>query len=131
AGVLLVAAAEILAPEVEEARLALDEAILVEPLLALGEELLVTGDVAGVDEGGLVLLVGLRLIDAFRDRAAGLADLEADVPEQVEDFLDEGGDLLRQLVRRAGEEEEQVDVGGGVQGPAAVAAGGHERQAGG
>ena len=130
-GKFLVSAAQVLAAEFEKGRLALGEAVLVESLLELGKELLVAGQQAGLDQRGLVFLIGLRLFQAFSDRAAGVADLEADIPQQVEDFLNQQREVFRQLVGGAGQEEEQVDIGAGIERPTAVAADGDQCEHGG
>lgn len=121
AGVFLVAVAEVLAAEFEERFLVFLEAVAEEACGEGLEEFGVAGDVACVHEGGFVFLISLGLFDAFGDGAAGLADFEADVPEEVEDFLDEGGEVFGEFVGGAREEEEEVDIGAWVEGVAAVA----------
>ena len=52
--------------------------------------------------------VGLGLADALVDRARGVADLEPDVPQAIEDRL---GDLLAPGGLLVGQHEQQIDVG--------------------
>ena len=70
--------------------------------------------------------VRLGLPDAFVHRAGGVADLQAHVPQAIEDrfgdLLAPGGLLVRQ-------QKQQIDVGPGRQDAAAVAAGGDDRHA--
>lgn len=124
--VFLMAIAEILAAEFEKRLLALADAIVVEAFLEAGKEFQVAGDEAGVHERGFVFLICLRLLDALGDRAAGVADLEADIPEDVKNVLDELLKWQRKLGGGAGEEEEDVDVRTGIERAATVATRGDE-----
>ncbi len=125
-GGFFVSCGEVLAACFEEGVVAFSEAVFVEG----GEEALVevgvAGDEASFEEGCEGLGVGLSFFYALGDGAAGVADFEAEVPEGVEDVLDEFLDVFGEFSGGAGEEEEDVDVGGGVEGAAAVAAGGDE-----
>ena len=127
AGILFMAAAEVLAAEFEEGVLALVDALLGEAGLELLEQPGVAGDQAGVHQRGFVFLVDFRLLDALGDGAAGMADLEADVPKQVEHVLDEFLQGLREFVGGARQEEKNIDVRARIEQGAAVAAGGDER----
>ena len=88
------------------------------------------GDVAGLEEGGLGLDVLAGFDEDFLERAGGVADLEAAIPEQVEDFLSEV--FLERLGRAGfglgGEKEHHVDVAPRGQFAAAVTAEGEERR---
>jgi hypothetical protein len=86
----------------------------------------VAGDEACFEEGGEGLRVGLSFFDGLCDGSAGVADFEAEVPEGVEDVLDEFLDVFGEFSGGTGEKEKEVDIGGGVEGAAAVAAGGDE-----
>ena len=64
--------------------------------------------------------------DALVDVARGVADLEAEVPQEVEHVLDDAlapGGLL------VGQQEQEIDIGAGRQHAAAVAADRHHRHA--
>jgi hypothetical protein len=67
-----------------------------------------------------------RELHALLDGPRGVADFEAQVPEGVEHVLDHALDVGGLLV---GPQEQQIDVGEGRQGAAAVAAHRHQRQA--
>ena len=92
------------------------------------EQFRAAGDVARLEEGGLREHVDIRLLDRPGNRAGGVADLEADVPEHVEDHLDDlvqaGGDFLR----FRGVQEHDVHVAEGVELVAPIAADGHQRE---
>src|SRR5690606_3473658 len=49
----------------------------------------VAPDVAGLEDGGADRHVGARQAHAFGDAAGGVADLEAEVPEEIQDELDD------------------------------------------
>ena len=83
------------------------------------EQRLVAEDVAGLEQGGADGHVGLRLADAFVDRAGRMADLLAQVPQDVEDRLD---DALAPWGLLVGQQEQEVDVGAGRERGASVAA---------
>ena len=122
------AAPEVVAPEGEERRLPLEHRLLAEALAEVGKQAAVARHPPGVHQGGLVLLVGPRLLDALGDRAHGVADLETEVPQQVEDLVDDRLDVLRKLVGGPWHQEQKVDVRAGVERAPAVAAGRHQRQ---
>ncbi len=126
-GIFLMAAAQVLAAEFEKGRLSLVDAFLGEAGLEIAEQRGIAGDQPGVHQRGFVFLVGLGLLDAFGDRAAGVADLEAHVPEQVKHVLDEFLQRLGQIFGGPWQQEEQVDVRARVEQGAAVAAGGDQR----
>ena len=90
----------------------LGDDLLVETLAHPLELRLVAHQEAGLQQSGADRHVGARLLEAFLGRAGGMADLLAQIPQDVEDRLD---DLL--AARRAGarQQEEQIDVGAGRQ----------------
>jgi hypothetical protein len=91
---------------------------LVAPL-QLFEHLRVAGHQARLEQTGLHRDVGARLGHALVDRADAAADLEAEVPQQLHQFLElAAGDG----VGRLGQQDQQVDVGVGEQLAAPVAA---------
>lgn len=55
------------------------------------EEIEVSFDEAGLDEGGFGLEIGIGDFGAFGEIADGVADFEADIPERVEEAIAEGG----------------------------------------
>ena len=57
--------------------------------------------------------VGAGFLDALRDGAAAVADLEAYVPKWIEDLLDEFPGFRVELVGIFREEKEDVDIGAG------------------
>ena len=100
--------------------------LIAETLRQIGVERLVTTDVAGLQGGGEDGVVLPREADALLYRARGIAHLEAQIPEHVEQVF---GDLLAPCGLLVGQHEEQVDVGSRGQRAAAVAAHGDHRHA--
>ncbi len=98
--------------------------LIVEARHQLVEQLAVAEQEPCFQDGGADGHVRLGLADAFVDRAGGVADLQARIPQAIEDrFRDRlapGGLLV-------GQQEQQVDVGAGRLQPAAIAAGGDHR----
>ena len=86
----------------------------------LVEQLAVAPDVARLEQRGADRLVALGVAQALVDRARGMADLQAEVPQQVEHELD---DLLAARRLLVGPQEQQIDVG-----IAAPARRGHSRR---
>ncbi len=82
------------------------------------------GDVAGFQNRRADGHVGAGKPHALIDAAGGVADGEAEVPEQIEDELDDALAPRRLLV---GQQEEQIDVGARRQRSAAIAADRHHR----
>ncbi len=80
-------------------------------------------DGAAFHEGGDHRQVGACFLRALLHRAHALADFQADVPEQGEEAFDR---LAEALLVLAVEEDQQVDVGVGVEFAAAVAAHGDQ-----
>ena len=67
----------------------------------------VAGEAAGVQQRGADGVVAVGLGQAVRHRARGVADLEAEIPQEIQHELDH---KLRRLRGRDGGEEQQVDV---------------------
>ena len=89
-GVFVVALAQVLAPELEKGLLTFADALLVETFGEGVVEGFVADNQACVHEGGFADLVFAGFTDALGNRAAGMANLESGVPEDVEDLLDRG-----------------------------------------
>ena len=89
-------------------------------------ELLVAPKVAGFQHGGANGQIAARQADAFIDRAGGLADLQFQVPQHIQDVFD---DLF--LARRflVGQHEQQIDIGIWCKFATAVPADGRNAQA--
>ncbi len=98
---------------------------VVQPLLQLAVEHLVAPEEARLQKSGADRHVGGSLADALLDGARGVADLEADIPERVEQILHH---LLRIGRGLVGVEKQQVDVGERRQLAASVAADRDHRQ---
>ncbi|MNE28757.1 hypothetical protein D3C80_1222130 [compost metagenome] len=81
------------------------------------------GDGAAFHEVGDDREIGPGLFGALIDRAHALADFQADIPEQGQEAFD---GIAKDLVVGAVEQDQQVDVGIGVQFPPAIAANGHQ-----
>ena len=94
--------------------------LLVEARDQFVEQLAVAKQIAGLQDAGADRHVGLGLPDAFVDRAGGVADLESDVPEAIENRL---GDRLAPSGLLVGKDEQEIDVGARRQQAAPVAAG--------
>ena len=108
-----------------EGRAAPGDDLALVALLQLGEQRRRAPEQPGLEQRRLDGEVTLGELDGLADRADRLADLQAQVPQLVEQEL---GDLLD--VRRAlvGAQEQQIDVGAGRQLLPAVAADGDHRQ---
>ena len=100
--------------------------LLVEARHQLVEQLLVAEQEARFEQRGADRHVRLGLPDALVDRAGGVADLQAQVPQAVENGL---GDRLAPGGLLVGQQEQQIDVGTRRHQPAAVAAGRDDRHA--
>lgn len=125
-GVFAVPLANIVAPQIKKSFLPFSDALLVKTFGKGVEECLVASDQACVHEGGFTDLVFAGLANALSNRAAGMADLESCIPEDVENFLDDGGDAFGYFMRCPGKQKEQVEIGSWVELAAAVATLGHE-----
>ena len=79
----------------------------VEAFLQIGDQGIVTADVAAFEDRRADRHVGLGQLDAFLDRAGGMADLEAHVPEHVEQEFHRLAHGLGVLRRQ---QEEKIDV---------------------
>ena len=99
---------------------------LVEPRHQLVEQLAVAEQEARFEQRGADRHVRLGLADALVDRARGVADLEAEIPQAIEDHL---GDRLAPRGLLVGQHEQQIDVGARRHQAAAVAAGRDDRHA--
>jgi len=55
-----------------------------------------------------------------------MSNFEAEVPERIEDLVNELLELFAELMGRAGEKAEKVEIGAGVEEPPAVASIGNE-----
>ena len=98
--------------------------VLAEAALELGEQLLIAEDQARVEQRGADGHVGARQPHALIDGARGVADLEAEIPEQIEHVL---GDALAPGGLLVGKQEEEIDVRARRQHAAAIAALGDDR----
>ena len=92
----------------------------------LGEQRLITQNVAGIDQGGADGDVAPRKLERLFNRAGGMADLEAEVPQEVEQVFYHALSPGRLLV---GQHEQQIEVGGGCEQAPAEASGGNDRHA--
>ena len=90
----------------------------------LGEQHLLAPQVARLEERRADRQVRLGLAQAFVDRARRLADLEPEIPQEIEQVFDDLLGVRRLLV---GQQEQQIDVGIGRQLAAAIAADRDER----
>ena len=99
--------------------------LLGEALDQLVEQLAIAPHVARLEQRGADGLVALGVAQALVDGARGVADLQPQVPQQVEHELD---DLLAARRLLVGPQEQQIDVGQRRQLAAAVAAGRHHAQ---
>ena len=99
--------------------------LLGETLDQLVEQLAIAPDVARFEQCGADGLVAFAIAQALVDGARGMADLQAEVPQQVEHELH---DLLAARRLLVGPQEQQIDVRQRRQLAAAVAAGRHHAQ---
>ena len=99
---------------------------LVEARHQLVEQLAVAEQEARFQQRGADRHVRLGLADALVDRARGVTDLEAEIPQAIEDRL---GDRLAPRGLLVGQQEQQIDVGARRHQAAAVAAGRDDRHA--
>ena len=105
------------------------DALRQERLLKLPEQRFVARDQPGFDERGLGLHVAVGDLDAVVDAPDGMAHLEADVPERVENAVDDLGEMRQRLAaghHLAVVQEHEIDVAVRIQFGAAVAADGDE-----
>ena len=93
--------------------------VLAEAALEFGEQRLVAEDQAGVEQRGANGHVGVGQPHALIDVAGGVADLEAEIPEQIEHVF---GDALAPGGLLVGQQEQEIDVRARRQHAAAVAA---------
>jgi hypothetical protein len=100
--------------------------LLVETDLQLVEQRPVAAHEARLDQRGQDRVVGSGHADRVVDAPRGMAHLEAEIPQHVEDPFDQALGPCGLLV---GQQKQQVGVGARGQRAAAVAADGHQRQA--
>ena len=99
---------------------------LVEPRDQFVVERLVAGQESRLEDRGADRHVAACLPDRFVDRTGGVADLQAHVPQAIQDGF---RDLLAPGGLLVGQDEQQIDVGFRRHQPAAIAAGGDDRHA--
>ena len=99
---------------------------VVEALAQILEQSQLAAEEPGFENGSADGHVGARQANALIDIAGGVADLQAHVPQDIEDPLD---DLLGPGRVLVGQHEQQIDVGARRQGAAAIAADGSDGQA--
>ena len=100
--------------------------LIAEPAEQVPRQGLVAGQVPGLEDGGADREILAGEPQALVHGARGVADLEAQIPQGVEHEFDHALGVRRLLV---GPQEEEIEVGEGRQGPAPVAAHGHQGQA--
>ena len=119
----------VLHAQVDVFRLVPGHALVEDLLLENLEQLRVARDQPRLDERGLGLHVAVRDLDAIRDAAHRLPHLQPDVPQWIEQSIDDGaqggvGPSVRDQITRV--EEHEVDVAVGIQLPPPIAAGGDQ-----
>ena len=100
-------------------------------LLEFFEELFVSRYEARFDQGGFGLHVLVRDLNAFADRAHGMADFETKVPQRVQNAVHDLREMRQRLAEGddlAGVQEHDIDVTVRIQFGAAVTAKGNQRQ---
>ena len=102
----------------EGARIAFQH-LLAEAMLEIGEQRRVAQDQPRIEQRGADGHVGMAEAHALIDIARGVADLEAEIPEQIEHVF---GDALAPGGLLVGKQEQQVDVGARREQPAPIAA---------
>ena len=102
------------------------EHFVAEAMLKLGIQRFVAENQAGVEQRGADGHVGMAETHALIDVARGVADLEAQVPEQIEHVL---GDALAPRGLLVGQQEQEIDIRARREQPAAIAALGHDGHA--
>ena len=109
----------------DEFRRGLRHDLPVEARLQRLEELPVAGNEPRLDQGRPDGHVGAGLLQAFIDRSRRVADFLLEIPEHVEQGLDDLFDRGRRLV---GQQEQEIDVGARGQHAAAVSADRNDRR---
>ena len=97
-----------------------------EALLEVGEQRRVAEDQPRVEQRRADGHVGMAKAHALVDRAGGVADFEAEIPQEIENVF---GDALAPGGLLVGQQEQEIDVGAWRQQPAAVAALRHDGHA--
>ena len=100
--------------------------LLAQALLKFGEQILIAKNEARVEQGGADDHVLLRIPDRLRHGTGGVADLETQIPEQIEHELD---DALAPRGLLVGQQEQQIDVRVWRQLSAAIASRRHDAHA--
>ena len=111
---------------VDEAARGAGDDLVAEALLERGVELRIAMDETRIEQRRAHGDVGGAHLDALVDGARGVADLEAEIPQHVEDVL---GDALSPGRLLVGEQKKQIDVGARRQQAAPVAARRHDGHA--
>ena len=93
-------------------------------MLEIGEQLLIAEDEARIEQRGADGHVGARQPHALIDGAGGVADLEAEIPQEIEHVL---GNALAPGGLLIGKQEEKIDVRARREHAAAIAALGDHR----
>src|SRR5262249_56535806 len=128
---LITAVADALVARVSLGKLAFNELrrsaahdVGIKTLLQIFEESLLAPQIARLEQPSADRQIGFGLTQTFIDRARRLSDLQAKVPQKVEEILD---DLLGVRGPFVGQQKQQVDVGIGGQLPAPTPADGDDR----
>ena len=101
----------------------------VEALLEIIKERTRASQVAGFQQCGLDRNVTLGFVQAVIDAAHAMTDIEPDVPQQPDQFLQlRRGHGARLRVSFVGQQDQQIDVGTGIEFAATVAANSGQRQ---
>ena len=101
-----------------------------ERFLKLGEQLLVPGDQARLDQRGLGLHVAVGHLHGVVHRSDRVPDLQADIPQRIEHAVNDPGQMRQgpaAAICRVVQEHE-IDVAVRIEFAPAVAADGHQRQ---
>ena len=93
--------------------------------LQVSEKRLLAPQIARLEQPGADRQIGFGLTQAFLDRARRLTDLQAEVPQQIEQILD---NLLGMRGPLVGQQKQQVDVGIGRQLTAPITTDGDDGQ---
>ena len=93
--------------------------VFAEAVLKIGEELLVAENEPGIEQGGADGHVGQAEADALGDGARGVADFEAEVPQEIQHVF---GDALAPGRLLVGKQEQEIDIGARREQAAPIAA---------
>ena len=120
----------IVPPPSQEIALVAAQADLFKAPLKLREQRFASCQEPRFQQGGLGNVVVVGVVARFPDGARCVADLEPDVPEDVQNLFDQVVDVVGHLVRRAVVQKQNVHVAVGIEFAAPVAADGHHRGSG-